>query len=166
LHSTWCATAPTVCVFLCFTYSTLVQQGPGVEPQAGNCLSTLRPYSDAGCADLPLTLLDAPVNIGETRVTVRRPKTKTSAGRRFGRTAGVGAGGVGGVGAGGVGGVGAGGVGGAATYNSSRTGPHVPVRHNHNVVLNIIGVAARYFPTDIQPISNRSPWGIGSDVGL
>jgi hypothetical protein len=40
----------------------------------GDCLSTLRPYSDAGCADLPLTLLGAraPVNIGETRVTVSR----------------------------------------------------------------------------------------------
>jgi hypothetical protein len=48
--------------------STLVQQGPGDEPAA--CLSTLRPYSDAGYADLPPTLLGAPVSIGETRVTV------------------------------------------------------------------------------------------------
>jgi hypothetical protein len=29
-------------------------------------------YSDAGCADVPLTLLGAPVSIGETRVTVSR----------------------------------------------------------------------------------------------
>ena len=33
--------------------------------EPGDCLSTLHPYSDAGYADLPLTLLDAPVNIGE-----------------------------------------------------------------------------------------------------
>jgi hypothetical protein len=31
--------------------STLVQQGPGCE--AGDCLSTLHPYPDAGCANLP-----------------------------------------------------------------------------------------------------------------
>jgi hypothetical protein len=41
--------------------STMVQQGPGDEP--GDCLSTLHLYSDAGCADLPLTLLGAPVSI-------------------------------------------------------------------------------------------------------
>jgi hypothetical protein len=41
-------TCPTDCdrVFLCFMLSTLVQQGSGVEP--GDCLSTLRPYPDAG----------------------------------------------------------------------------------------------------------------------
>ena len=33
--------------------------------QTRECLSTLHPYSDAGYADLPLTLLSAPVNIGE-----------------------------------------------------------------------------------------------------
>ena len=48
--------------------STLVQQGPGDEP--ADCLSNLRPYSDAGYADLPLTLLGTPVSIGEARVTV------------------------------------------------------------------------------------------------
>jgi hypothetical protein len=41
-------------VFHCFMLSTLVQHGPGGEP--GVCLSTLRPYSGAGCADLPLAL--------------------------------------------------------------------------------------------------------------
>jgi hypothetical protein len=52
--------------------STLVQQVPGVEPV--DCLSTLHSYSDAGCADLPLTLLGAPVSIVETRVTVSKRK--------------------------------------------------------------------------------------------
>ena len=46
----------------------MVQQGPGGEP--GDCLSTLRPYSDAGCVDLPLTSLGAPVNIGEIKVKI------------------------------------------------------------------------------------------------
>jgi hypothetical protein len=55
--------------------STLVRQGPEGEP--GDCLSTLRPYSDAGCAHLSLTLLGAPVNIGKTRVTVSRQVAKT-----------------------------------------------------------------------------------------
>ena len=49
-----------LCVFLCFMKSTMVQQGPGGEP--GDCLSTLRPYSDTGCADLPLAFLGAPVH--------------------------------------------------------------------------------------------------------
>jgi hypothetical protein len=40
--------------------------------EPGECLSNLHPYSDAGCADLFLTLLGAPVNIGQTRVTVSR----------------------------------------------------------------------------------------------
>jgi hypothetical protein len=31
--------------------------------EPGDCLYTHRPYSDAGYADLPLTLLGAPVNI-------------------------------------------------------------------------------------------------------
>jgi hypothetical protein len=44
---------------------TLAQQNPGVVP--GDCLSTLRPCSDACYADLPLTLLGAPVSNGETR---------------------------------------------------------------------------------------------------
>ena len=47
--------------------SKLVQQGPGARHGPGECLSTRRPYSDAGRAYLPLTLLGAPVNIGETR---------------------------------------------------------------------------------------------------
>ena len=38
-------------VFQSFMQSTLVQQGPGAEPW--DCLSTLRPYSHAACADLP-----------------------------------------------------------------------------------------------------------------
>jgi hypothetical protein len=48
--------------------STLVQQGPGVEP--GDCLFILYLYSDAGYADLPITLLGAPVSLGEN---LRRP---------------------------------------------------------------------------------------------
>jgi hypothetical protein len=35
--------------------------------EPGDCLSTLHPYSDAGCAVLPLTLLGSPVSIGESR---------------------------------------------------------------------------------------------------
>ena len=151
---------PCVCFFvLCNLH--WFNRVPGLgESQAGDCLSALHPYSDAGCADLPLTLLGAPVNIrniGETRARSvglprswglpsllalpfrrsqrapeRSAKARTSAGRGFGRTAGVGAGG-------------------AATYNSSRTGPHVAVGHHR-------GSDAIH--------SNRSPWGIGSDVRL
>jgi hypothetical protein len=35
-----------------------------------SCLP-VRPYSDAGCANLPLTVLGAPVSIGETGVTAK-----------------------------------------------------------------------------------------------
>ena len=55
----------TVCFFvLCKT--TLDQQGPGGAPW-GFPVYTLRLNSDAGYAVLPLTLLGAPVNIGEAR---------------------------------------------------------------------------------------------------
>jgi hypothetical protein len=37
---------------------SMVQQGPGGAP--ADCLFTLHPYSEAGCADLPLALLCAP----------------------------------------------------------------------------------------------------------
>jgi hypothetical protein len=56
-------------VFLCIYVIDTVQQGPGGAP--ADCLSTLHSYSDASCANLPLALLGAPVNIEETRVTVR-----------------------------------------------------------------------------------------------
>ena len=46
--------------FFCFLESTLVQRGPGGRDKPGDCLPTLRPYADAGCADPPLTLLGAP----------------------------------------------------------------------------------------------------------
>ena len=38
--------------------------------QTGDCLPTHHPCSDAGYADLPLTLLGSPVSTGETRFTV------------------------------------------------------------------------------------------------
>jgi hypothetical protein len=41
------------------------------------CLLPVRPYSDAGHSDLPLTLLGAPVSIGETRVTGSRLSPRT-----------------------------------------------------------------------------------------
>ncbi len=55
-------------VFLCFMYSTLIQEGPGVEP--GEFLSSLG-ISSIPFA-LPLTLLGAPVDIGKARVRRRR----------------------------------------------------------------------------------------------
>jgi hypothetical protein len=50
--------------------------------EPGECLSTLHPYSDAGCADLPITLWGAPVNIGQTRVTVSRRRQDREPGNR------------------------------------------------------------------------------------
>ena len=60
----------TVCFFVSCNRQWFNRVPAGGEP--ADCLSTLHPYSDAGCADLPLTLLGAPVSIGETRVTVSR----------------------------------------------------------------------------------------------
>jgi hypothetical protein len=54
------------CVFFCFMLLTLIQQGPGARYGPGGCLSTqstLCPCSDNGYANLPLTLLGAPVSI-------------------------------------------------------------------------------------------------------
>jgi hypothetical protein len=52
-------------LFLCFMYSTPVQQGPGGLPTYTRHLD-----SDGGYADLPLTLLCAPVNIRKSRAAL------------------------------------------------------------------------------------------------
>ena len=62
-------------VFLNLMKSTLVQQGPRGAPW-GVPVFTLHLNSDAGYADLPLTLLGAPVNIGEARGDVLWPKPR------------------------------------------------------------------------------------------
>jgi hypothetical protein len=63
------------CDFLFYVIDTGSTGSRGPKPcgdEPVDFLSNLRPYSDAGCAGLPLTLLGAPVSIGETQVTVSR----------------------------------------------------------------------------------------------
>ena len=50
----------------------------GARGKPGDCLSTLSPCSDTGCADLPLTsmMIGCPVDIGDARVMVSRLATE------------------------------------------------------------------------------------------